>query len=51
MILTILKVRIRGTKYRVPSPKSGKLNLKNPYPPSFSKIPASRTDPDTGAST
>lgn len=51
MIDIKLSVWSKGEKYNQPVGNSGKLILKNPYPPNFNSIPANKMDPDKGAST
>jgi hypothetical protein len=46
-----LKIIIIGEKYSEATGNRGKENLIKPYPPNFSRIPASKTEPATGAST
>lgn len=51
MIAKRLSVIRIGWKYSRLEQVIGNINLKNPYPPNFSKIPASKTEPAIGAST
>lgn len=51
IIPKIDNVKIKGLKKKEASGNNGNENLKNPYVPSFNKIPAKSTDPAVGAST
>ena len=51
MTAMTLKIIIIGEKYSEATGNRGKENLIKPYPPNFSRIPASKTEPATGAST
>ena len=44
-------VQTNGVKYKVANGNNGIEKRRNPYEPSFSKIPAKTTEPAVGAST